>query len=136
MSSSSSPHAGHLALLTLPILLRYPFSGKCVSRSWAIVLATVLESLGLLIDLRNLVDGVVSSIASVAVPRFEVLHSSCHSLARLSLYAFLTADGLISMGFQRYLGSCFVSVVRPLAASLASLSANLFPSNPSCPAIH
>jgi len=85
MSSSSSPHARHLALLTLPILLRYPFRRKCVSQSCVIALAAILESLRLLIDLRNLVDSVVLLIASVAILHFEVLHSSCHSLARLSI---------------------------------------------------
>ncbi len=101
MSSLSSPHAGQLVLATLPILLRYLLSGKWVSLSCAIVLATVLKSLGLLIDFRNLLDSVDSSIIAVAFPRFEFLHSSHHSFTRLSLCTFFTADGLISMGFLR-----------------------------------
>src|SRR6266851_3808622 len=99
MSFLSSPHARQLVLVTLPILLRYPLSGKWVSLSCVITLAAVLESLGLLIDFRNLLDGFDSSIIAVTFTCFEFLHSSCHSFMRLLLCTFFTVDGLISMGF-------------------------------------
>ena len=101
MSSSSFPHARHLALSVLPILLRYPLSGKWVSLSCMTVLAAALESLGLLSDFRNLLDGVDSSNNVSAFPHFEFLHSSRHSFVRLSLCTFFTADELVSTGFLR-----------------------------------
>src|SRR5216683_2645885 len=135
MLSSSSLHAGHLALSTLWILLRYPSSGMSVILSCAIVLAIDLKSLGLLNALRNLFEGVVSSIFATAFSRLALLHSFLHSLLRLSLCVAFTAVRLVRRGFLRYGGRSLVSDVRPLAASFASLSANSLPSNPLCPAV-
>jgi hypothetical protein len=101
MSSSSSPHARHLALSALPILLRYPLSRKWVSLSSVTMLAAILKSLGLLSDFRNLLDGIDSLNNISAFPYFKFLHSSYHSFVRLLLCAFFSADELVSIGFLR-----------------------------------
>ncbi len=132
MLSSSSLHAGHLVLSTIRILLRYLLSRMCVSLNCTIVLAVDLDNLGLLINFRNLLEGVDLSVLIVTFPHSEFLHSSCHSFLSPSLYAFFSADGLVSMGFLRSWERCSVSDVWPLAASFASSSASSLPSIPSC----
>ena len=64
-------------------------------------LAAIFESLGLLSNLKNLLNGVDLSISVSAFPHFEFLHSSYHSFVRLLLSTFVPADELISMGFLR-----------------------------------
>ena len=78
MLSSSSPHAGQFELSTRLILCRYPLSGTCCMRSWAIRLAAFLGSFVLLIVLRNFGDGVVSSMSFVFFPLglLDCLHLS------------------------------------------------------------
>ena len=66
--SLSSPHAGHLALSTLLMRLRYLFTGACPSLNCAIRLASTRLSLVWLTDLRNFLDGVVPSIHAAFCP--------------------------------------------------------------------
>jgi hypothetical protein len=110
-------------------------SRMCFNLNCAILLASSLGSLGLLMAFRKLPDGADSSILAVALPHSDSLHLSCHSFLSFKLCAALTADVFISNGFLRYEGRSLVSDVCPFAASFASLSASSLPSRPSCPAV-
>ena len=73
----------------------------CVSLSCIILLANILDNLGLLINFRNLLEGVDLSILAVAFPHLELLYMSFHLFLSSSLCAFFTADRLVKMGFLR-----------------------------------
>src|SRR5580698_4936451 len=134
--SSSAPHAGHLALSTLPMRFRYWFTGAWASLSCAIRLAASrLSSLWLIVP-RNPFEGVLWSMRMVRRPLGDPFHSSAHLAFSASWYALLTAAGFVSRGFLRYAGKWLLAELCPSAASLASLSAASFPSIPSCPAAH
>src|SRR5260221_1346627 len=136
MVSSPSPHAGQLALSVRLILCRYPLSGKCCMRSWAIWLAAFLVSFALLIVLRNLMEGVVLSMRFVRFPLADCLQLSAHSFFSLSLCPRFIADGLLHRGFLRYGGRSLTWEEKLLAAFLASPSAFSFPAMPTWPAVH
>ena len=90
-------------------------------QSWAILLAASLDSLSLLIVLRNLADGVDSSIFFIFLPLVDCGHSVFHLLRRSSLSILLAAAGLVRSGFLRYSGSVLASdvkVLRPLMYDL------------------
>ena len=111
-------------------------SGMCYSLSCAILLAALHESLGLLIVLRNLTEGVVLSSVFIFLPLGDCSQSAFHLMVRLSLYALFAAAGLMSRGFLRSGGSSLANEVLLLAAFLASLSAFSLPSIPQWPADH
>ena len=103
--SSSSLHAGHLALSTHPMHLRYLFTGACPNLSCAIRLASMRLSLVWLTVLRNFLDGVVPSMRAAFCPLSVAVHSFFHLFFRPSWWSLLTAAGLISNSFLRY-GGC------------------------------
>ena len=90
MSSSFSPQAGHLALSTLRIRLRYPLSGICLNLSCAMLLASSLGSLGLLMAFRNMLDGAVSSILANTLPRSDSLHGGDSGVVTIHIHVYRT----------------------------------------------
>ncbi len=100
------------------------------------MLESLRVSLLLLIRLRKVFDGVVSSSVLILVPLDEFLHLVFHFALMTLLRFFFTAAGLVvSLRFSRC-GRSFLSDVVPRAAFLASLSALLLPCIPVCPAVH
>ena len=73
----------------------------CVSLSCIILLADILDNLGLLINLRNLLEGVDLLILTIAFSHLELLHMFFHLFLSSLLCAFFTADRLVKMGFLR-----------------------------------
>jgi len=76
--SSSSLHAGHLALSTLLIQLRYWFTGAVPILNCAIRLASMRLSSFWLIALRNFLEGVDLSRHAALFPHAEVFQSFFH----------------------------------------------------------
>ena len=98
--SSSSPQAGHLALSTLLMRLRYWFMGACPNLNCAIRLASTRLSSVWLTVLRNFLDGVVPLMRVALCPLTEAVHLSFHFFFRSLWKSLFTAGGLVSRGFQ------------------------------------
>src|SRR5712671_2917958 len=108
----------------------------CMIASWEIELDAAWDRSGLLSLFMKPFDGVVLSNLSSLAPLLELHHVLVHSFLSAATCCWLMADGLVSRGQHRYGGRESLSVVNPLAAFFASLSAFSFPSIPSCPTVY
>jgi hypothetical protein len=133
--SALLPHAGHLALLTLPIRLRYWFTGACAILSCDMWLESLQLSSLWLIIFRNFFDSITSLNQASLLPLSKVFHHVFQMAFSMLWCALLIAAGLIGNGFLARGGRRCFSDEYPSAALLASLSTSSFPAMPLCPAV-
>ena len=100
-----APHAGHCALSFLLNRNRYAFSGTCPARSWNILLASVLDILGLLISFMKRREGIEESILWNLAYRGDATQSCLHLIFLAVLSSWIAAVLLRLSGFLSILGS-------------------------------